>query len=511
MQHGVCPDYAMRKDILHLYKGLPPVAKASLWFMVCTMLQKCLSLVTTPIFTRIMDAEQYGYFSTYLSLLTILPVLLTLNFDTGAYANGITKLDDENDVDQLGTSLLALSFIITAAFGVIAFFAREFLADWLALPASILLLLVLEILFLPPLRFWMLKQRFAYKYVSVVAVILGMLVVNNALGILVVLAFPATQAVMRVLAITVVQVLVGIPLYGLYLKKSGLKNLTRFWKYGLRLNLPLVPHSLSIHVMASSDKVMINAMIGAVQAGIYGVANSVGHLMTAFKLSLVEALRPWVYEKLKSRDFAEIRSVCQVLFIANVVISFLMVGLAPEIVAVLAPQKYHQAIYVIPPVAASGFFSFVYNTCSLVEMYYERTKSVMVASVVSAALNVGLNFAFIPKFGFLAAGYTTLVSCAFLSAMHFFIVCRIQREEMDNARVIGKGPTLLLAGLTIAVMIVFTVLYAHPALRWCAVVALASICWMGRKKFMDIHRALRSAKKRQTVVVAGKQGEGGTS
>ena len=500
----------MRKDILHLYKGLPPVAKASLWFMVCTMLQKCLALVTTPIFTRIMDAEQYGYFSTYLSLLTIVPILLTLNFSTGAYANGIAKLDSEHDVNLLGTSLLSLSFLITAVFGVIAFFARGFLSDWLALPASIILLLLLEILFLPPLQFWMLKQRFAYKYVSVVAVILGMLLVNNALGIVVVLAFPETQAVMRVLAITVVQVIVGIPLYGLYLKKSGLKNLTKFWKYGLRLNLPLVPHALSIHVMASSDKVMINAMIGAAQAGIYGVAHSVGHLMAAFKLSLVEALRPWVYEKLKSRSFAEIRSVCQILFLANVVISFLMVGLAPEIVAALAPPRYHQAIYVIPPVAASGFFSFVYNICSLVEMYYERTKSVMVASVVSAILNVGLNYLFIPKYGFLAAGYTTLVSCAVLSVMHFSIVCRIQREEMANARVIGKGATLLLAVLTIAVMIGFTILYAHPALRWGAVLVLAFICWIGRKKFMDIHRSLRSAKKRKTAQVPGEQRESGT-
>ena len=486
----------MRKDILHLYKELPPVAKASLWFMACNMLQKCLGLVTTPIFTRIMDAEQYGYFSTYLSLLTIVPVLLTLDFDTGAYANGITKLDDENEVNLLGTSLLSLSFLITVAFGVIAFFARRLLADWLALPASIFLLLVLEILFLHPLRFWMLQQRFAYKYVSVVAVILGMLVVNNALGIVVVLAFPEAQAVMRVLSITVVQMLVGIPLYGLYLKKSGLKNLTRFWKYGLRLNLPLVPHSLSIHVMTSSDKVMITALIGAAQAGIYGVAYSAGQLINTFKLSLVDALRPWVYEKLRNRCFDEIRGVCQMLFFANIVLSFLLVGLAPEIIAILAPPKYQQAIYVIPPIAASSYFTFVYNICSLVEMYYERTKSVMVASMAAAMVNVGLNYVFIPKFGFLAAGYTTLASCIVLGSMHFFILTKIQHAEMDHVRVIGFGRALMLAGLALTGMVVFTVLYAHPVLRLLSVLLLAFACWMGRKQFWTTYKAVKSIRKR---------------
>ena len=71
--------------------------------------------------------------------------------------------------------------------------------------------------------------------------IAGMLLVNNILGIVVVLNFPQAQAVMRVLSITLVQILVGIPLYALYLRRSGLKNLARFWKFGLRLNLPLVP------------------------------------------------------------------------------------------------------------------------------------------------------------------------------------------------------------------------------------------------------------------------------
>lgn len=488
----------MHNNLLRLYRALPPVAKASLWFMACTMLQKCLSLVTTPIFTRLMTPEQYGFYSTYLSLVVILPVLLTLNFDTGAYANGIAKLDNKKDVDLLGSSLLSLSFLITAAFGVVAFFTKDLLASWLALPAPVIELLVLEILFLPPLKFWMLQQRFAYKYVSVVSVILGMLLVNNALGIVVVLNFPQTQAVMRVLSITVVQILIGIPLYALYFRRSGWQNLTKFWGFGLRLNLPLVPHSLSIHAMHSADRVMINAMIGAAQTGIYGVAHSAGQLISAFKLSLVDAMRPWVYEKLKDRKFEEIRAVCQMLFVANIVISFLIVGLAPEIIAFLAPPKYHQAIYVIPPIAASGFFTFVYNICSLVEMFYERTKSVMVASVLSAILNIGLNFAFIPKFGFLAAGYTTLVSCAVLSAMHFSIVCKIQRKEMGNSQVIGLGMTLLLASLAIAGMIGFTILYVHPVLRVCAVLALAIICVIGRKKFMDIYRSLRSVKKRKT-------------
>ena len=42
------------------YKKMSVVAKAAMWFTFSTVLQKGISFITVPIFTRLMTTEQYG-------------------------------------------------------------------------------------------------------------------------------------------------------------------------------------------------------------------------------------------------------------------------------------------------------------------------------------------------------------------------------------------------------------------------------------------------------------------
>ena len=41
------------KKALAKYTALPIQVRASLWFLICSFLQKGISMITTPIFTRI--------------------------------------------------------------------------------------------------------------------------------------------------------------------------------------------------------------------------------------------------------------------------------------------------------------------------------------------------------------------------------------------------------------------------------------------------------------------------
>ena len=47
----------MLKKMIKRYRSIPVAAKASLWFIFCSVLQKCVSMLTTPIFTRLMSTE----------------------------------------------------------------------------------------------------------------------------------------------------------------------------------------------------------------------------------------------------------------------------------------------------------------------------------------------------------------------------------------------------------------------------------------------------------------------
>ena len=61
---------------------------------------------------------------------------------------------------------------------------------------------------------------------------------------------------------------------------------------------------------------------------------------------------------------------------------------APEVVLIFGSKKYIDAIYVVPPVAASVFFIFLFNIFAIPQMYYEDKRFMPIASMIAAVLNL---------------------------------------------------------------------------------------------------------------------------
>ena len=64
------------------------------------------------------------------------------------------------------------------------------------------------------------------------------------------------------------------------------------------------------------------------------------------------------------------------------------------------------------------FYSFYFDT----EYFYGETYIISLGTFIAAAINVGLNFIFIPKYGYIAAAYTTLIGYFIMLVYHFSIV-----------------------------------------------------------------------------------------
>ena len=57
-----------------------------------------------------------------------------------------------------------------------------------------------------------------------------------------------------------------------------------------------------------------------------------------------------------------------------------------------------------------------------IELFYKKTTFATVASTIAAVSNIILNYIFIKLFGFVAAGYTTMVCYALLALLHYINV-----------------------------------------------------------------------------------------
>ena len=94
-----------------IYNKMSIASKAALWFTICGFVQKGISFITVPIFTRLLTTEQYGVVSIFYSWESIFIIFCTLNLFSGVFNNGMIKY--ENDRDGFLSSMQGLVSTLT--------------------------------------------------------------------------------------------------------------------------------------------------------------------------------------------------------------------------------------------------------------------------------------------------------------------------------------------------------------------------------------------------------------
>lgn len=471
------------------YKSLPVQVRASMWFLICAFLQKGIAVITTPIFTRIMDTSDYGQYGVFNSWLGIITIIVSLNLYAGVHAQGIVKFSEERA--KFTASLHGLTTLLVSAWMLVYLVFHEFLNQLFSLTTVQMLSMFLIIWTTAVFNFWANEQRVTYTYKTLVIVTILVSIAKPVLEIILVLNSD-DKVTARILGWIIVELIAYTWMYVVQLKRGKSFFSKRYWKYALAFNLPLVPHYLSQTVLNSADRIMIQNMVGVSEAGIYNLAYSVALIMTLFNLALSQTISPWMYQKIKADKGKDIAPIAYITLILIAVVNLLLILLAPEVVMVFAPSSYYEAIYVIPPVAMSVYFMYAYDLFAKHAFYFEKTTVIMVASVSGAALNIGLNYIFIRLFGYIAAGYTTLVCFIVYAVVHYLFMRKVCRECCDGnypyetRKIIAITVPFLMAGFA------FLATYSNPAIRYglMGIFAIAAIIF--RKRIVDTLKGLIS-------------------
>lgn len=449
------------------YKQISPPVKASIWFTICSVLQKGISFVTIPIFTRMLTADQYGTFSIYNSWYSIISVFATLNLSAGVYNNSMMKYPEHRE--EVTSTFQGLSTIVTFCLFIVYLSAMNFWNGLFQLSSLFVISMFLEMIFVPAYLFWTVGKRYDYKYVGIVIVTLLIALGSPLLGILAVLATDY-KAEARVLSDVFIQVLVGIFFY-IYNYKKGKRFFSReYWCYALKFNLPLIPHYLSMTILNQVDRIMIGRMVSNGAAAIYSIAYSVASIMSIVIQAINSSFIPYTYKALNSKNYEGIRKNADFLLAFIGIVSFIAMAFGPEIIWIVGGEQYCDAKWVIPSIAASIYFSFLYPLFANIEFYYEKTVGVMIASCTGAISNIILNYIFIKKFGYYAAGYTTLACYILFAFAHYYFQKKIlkihisEKFEIYNMRLV-----MGISAVEIIGMIGMTLTYKNTVVRYMVV------------------------------------------
>lgn len=476
----------MIKQIKTKVCQIPIGVRSAVVFMFATLFSKGLAIITTPIFTRLMSTEQIGLVNLFSSWYSMIGVVATLSLTSGGFTIALKEFEKERD--QYVSSVLSLTSLIAVLIAVIYFINPAFWNGIIELPTGLMLLMLVGFLVAPARDFWLARQRYEYKYKLPGLVTILSAIVASALSIFVVIKMNANGdthvAVARLYANYIVIFGVAAVIWISILYKGKTFFNRKYWKFSLRLSLPLVGYAVASQVLNTSDRLMISKLVNNSAVGIYSTLYTVSALSIMVWSAIISSFEPYLYQNMEKENH-KIKEISLGMLGLYGIIAVILVFCAPEIVRILATKEYYEAIYIMPPIAAGVFFTSVSNLYSDILVYLKKTKYIMFAAAIAAILNVVLNALLIPIFGYMAAAYTTLVSYIIMAGLLMIWANFEYKKNIGSLnKVYDNKKIVLLSFVTIILSLSGLFTYRFWILRYACIVLMIGAGIILLRKFL---------------------------
>jgi O-antigen/teichoic acid export membrane protein len=354
----------MLKKLIQKYKDSDVVFKASIWFVLVTVINNAASLLTQPIVNRILSVEEVGVYGVYLTWSSILSILSTFNLCYGVLEVLITK--DKADSDNIVSSLSTVSSIIWTVFFALVFIFIDPISALLKLKPIYIVILALTVWADAMVQFWCVKKRFFYLYRQYSALMVALFVTKSALSVTLAYLIADDRVLGRVLGMCLPPLFAAVVLYVSSLKRTGLRGITKYWKRGINFNIPLIPHYLSSILLASSDKIMIQHLSDETSLGLYSLAYTFSGLALIVFTAVNNAYTPIAYELIRAENYKELSKKTKPIIFIAVAFSVLLMLMAPEGIYIIGGEEYMSCLEIVPVLVLGIFFSSFYFIFSIV-------------------------------------------------------------------------------------------------------------------------------------------------
>lgn len=222
----------------------------------------------------------------------------------------------------------------------------------------------------------------------------------------------------------------------------------------LKIGSALVLSTIGFNILNLSDRYIIKILIGEDSVGLYGLGyRSAGILNMFIILPFTLTLLPATYKIYKQKDdkryFSKLMTYSSFFFTWGFVALSLF---SKEIIKIFGQNESYQSAYLVMPLILLGYvFSGMRLNASLGMMLTKNTKYIGITTLVAAAVNIALNFIFIPRYGIIAAAVNTLIAYI----LFFFLTLYKSNQFYKIPFEYWKLLTLIAVGTTLASLIYF--------------------------------------------------------
>ena len=371
-----------------------------------------LGLITVPLITYFISPTEYGKASMFTLAQGIASMLVYFGLDQ-AFVREFHIYKDR--INYLLTNAICLPLCFVLIIGGVIIACKSFTSSILfGSPDEDLAVYLLAIM-LP----FMVIENFAYLTIRMnekgLQYSFSTIFLKALILIITVVLFVSYEKSFRsvVYAMALAEIINGIFLYILVIhtQKLSLKFLdceliTRMLKFGL----PLIPAMMMSWILASMDKVMLRAMCGYEQLGLYTAAykivSALGIVQTCFTLYWTPVAYRWNESNAKKENFEMVN-----IFVAvGMSVLCVVLLLFKNVVGIILGDDFLQAIRIFPFLLLYPVMYTMSETTALGIGFSRKTYYSIVVSAVACIVNIVCNYIFIPIWGGTGAAFATGIS-----------------------------------------------------------------------------------------------------
>lgn len=386
--------------------------------ILSTVLLNGIALFTAPIFSRLLPDSSYGIVNICNVWVSIIAIVFTLQTQ-GTLVNAKVEYDVDTQ-RRYHSSALTLSICVYALCSAVVLAFLEPVAGLLKLPKVLVVLILVQAFGTFCINYLNTKYVYEFKAGRNMFMSLGVTLTALTLSLIFVLNLPEhNRHFGRIGALALTYGGIGT-VACVYILAKGKTFVNReFWKFCIVLAIPSVFYNISDLLLGQSDQVMIQQMLGDSAAGQYGLGWKFGNVMFIIFAALNKTWAPFFFEDMKNGEDNKVRQKAQNYMEVFTVLSVGFILLSREVYHVFADREYWSSTSIIPLFVASYYIGFLCTFPVNYEYYRKKTKVVAVVTIVSALVNIALNYVLIRRIGMAGAALATVVSHCMQLMMHY--------------------------------------------------------------------------------------------